>query len=188
MCHYSLEELLLSLATHAGKRIFNKLLRVLRKTHCSRTSSSAAVSRNFSSLVQAKIARAQEAGLPADRAAKIYNKCNMVFDSHIKDSFRNNGQKWVVDVDEGEFPDADIEEGYMIFTCKEILSTFEPVVDSIIALIKDQVFSIRGSKFGQKVRKVPNPSIQTVGPSEFLIDVSDHHLHGWRLRSQRTPV
>jgi len=37
----------------------------------------------------------------------------MEFDNRIKNDFRNNGQKWAVDVGiEAEIPEADIEEGY----------------------------------------------------------------------------
>jgi hypothetical protein len=62
-------------------------------------------------------------------AGRVYAKCIMDFENRIKADFRNNGQKWAVDVGiEAEFPEAGIEEGYMTFTNEEILQCFEPVV------------------------------------------------------------
>jgi len=49
----------------------------------------------------------------------------MDFENRIKADFRNNNQKWAVDVGiEAEFPEAGIEEGYMTFTNEEILQCF----------------------------------------------------------------
>lgn len=77
-------------------------------------------------------------------AGRVYAKGIVDFDSRIKSDFRNNGQKWAVDVGiEAEFPEADIEEGYMVFNNEEILICFEPVVDRILELIRNQIFAVQ---------------------------------------------
>ena len=53
-------------------------------------------------------------------------------------------QKWAVDVGiEAEFPEAGIEEGYMTFTNEEILQCFEPVVNRILELVRNQIIAIQ---------------------------------------------
>ena len=82
--------------------------------------------------------------LSAETAGKFYAKCIMDFENRIKSDFRNNGQKWAVDVGiEAEFPEAGIEEGYMTFTNEEILQCFEPVVNRILELVRNQIIAIQ---------------------------------------------
>jgi hypothetical protein len=105
--------------------------------------SSAALNRNFSNTLRAKIRKMR---LPAGSrtANRVYAKCIMDFENRIKHDFTNNGQKWAVDVGiEAEFPDADIEEGYMMFTNGEIFSCFEPVINRIFELIRNQIIAIQ---------------------------------------------
>ncbi len=77
-------------------------------------------------------------------AGKTYAKCMLDFKNRIKHDFRNNGMKWAVDVGiEEDFPEADIEEGYMTFTNEEILSCFLPVVNRILELIITQINAVK---------------------------------------------
>lgn len=104
---------------------------------------STALNRNFSNILRAKIRKMK---LPdgSKTAGKVYAKCIMDFENRIKADFRNNGQKWAVDVGiEAEFPDAGIEEGYMTFTNEEILQCFEPVVNRILELVRNQIIAIQ---------------------------------------------
>ena len=104
---------------------------------------STALNRNFSNILRAKIRKMK---LPdgSRTAGKVYAKCIMDFENRIKADFRNNGQKWAVDVGiEAEFPDAGIEEGYMTFTNEEILQCFEPVVNRILELVRNQIIAIQ---------------------------------------------
>jgi hypothetical protein len=103
---------------------------------------STAMSRNFSNILLAKI---QEMKLPdtSHTADKVYADCMMDFENRIKSDFRNNGQRWAVDVGiEAEFPKADLEEGYMLFTNEEILQCFDPVVTKILEMMDNQVAAI----------------------------------------------
>ncbi|QSS60193.1 Hsp70-like protein [Histoplasma capsulatum] len=96
---------------------------------------STALNRNFSNILRAKIRKMK---LPdgSRTAGRVYAKCIMDFENRIKADFRNNGQKWAVDVGiEADFPEAGIEEGYMTFTNEEILQCFEPVVNRILELV-----------------------------------------------------
>lgn len=104
---------------------------------------STALNRNFSNILRAKIRKMK---LPdgSRTAGKVYAKCIMDFENRIKADFRNNGQKWAVDVGiEADFPDAGIEEGYMTFTNEEILQCFEPVVNRILELVRNQIIAIQ---------------------------------------------
>lgn len=104
---------------------------------------STALNRNFSNILRAKIRKMK---LPdgSKTAGKVYAKCIMDFETRIKADFRNNGQKWAVDVGiEAEFPEAGIEEGYMTFTNEEILQCFEPVVNRILELVRNQIIAIQ---------------------------------------------
>jgi hypothetical protein len=101
--------------------------------------SSSAVNRNFVNVLRSRI---QKMGLPSTSktAGRVFAKCILDFDNRIKGDFRNNGQKWAVDVGiEAEFPEAGIDEGYMTFTNEDILSCFEPVISRIIELVRDQL-------------------------------------------------
>lgn len=104
---------------------------------------STALNRNFSNILRAKIRKMK---LPdgSRTAGRVYAKCIMDFENRIKADFRNNGSKWAVDVGiEAEFPEANIEEGYMTFTNEEILQCFEPVVNRILELVRNQIIAIQ---------------------------------------------
>ncbi|KAI9726499.1 MAG: hypothetical protein M1828_001321 [Chrysothrix sp. TS-e1954] len=104
---------------------------------------STALNRNFSNILRAKIRKMK---LPdgSRTAGRVYAKCIMDFENRIKADFRNNGQKWAVDVGiDAEFPEAGIEEGYMTFTNEEILQCFEPVVNRILELVRNQIIAIQ---------------------------------------------
>jgi hypothetical protein len=77
-------------------------------------------------------------------AQRVYVRCMIHFNNKIEQNFRNNGQKWSVNVGLGvDFPEADIEDGYMVYTNEEILSCFTPVVDRILELIQSQMMAIQ---------------------------------------------
>ncbi|KAI9862590.1 MAG: hypothetical protein M1824_001139 [Vezdaea acicularis] len=133
---------------------------------------STALNRNFSNILRAKIRKMK---LPdgSRTAGKVYAKCIMDFENRIKADFRNNGQKWAVDVGiEAEFPDAGIEEGYMTFTNEEILQCFEPVVNRILELVRNQIIAIQAQ----------NRTLQNVlvvggfGASEYLFQQIKLHV------------
>ena len=93
--------------------------------------------------------------LPESRAAGIiYARAMREFDIRIRNSFRNNGQKWAVDVGiEAEFPSADIEEGYMVWTNEEILRCFEPVINRILELTQNQIIAVNA--VGRQLKVIP---------------------------------
>ncbi|KAB2577709.1 Heat shock protein Hsp70 [Lasiodiplodia theobromae] len=133
---------------------------------------STALNRNFSNILRAKIRKMK---LPdgSKTAGKVYAKCIMDFENRIKADFRNNGQKWAVDVGiEAEFPEAGIEEGYMTFTNEEILQCFEPVVNRILELVRNQIIAIQAQ----------NRNLQNVlvvggfGASEYLFQQIKLHV------------
>ncbi|KAL9107752.1 MAG: hypothetical protein Q9227_007374 [Pyrenula ochraceoflavens] len=133
---------------------------------------STALNRNFSNVLRAKIRKMK---LPdgSRTAGRVYAKCIMDFENRIKADFRNNGQKWAVDVGiEAEFPEAGIEEGYMTFTNEEILQCFEPVVNRILELVRNQIIAIQAQ----------NRSLQNVlvvggfGASEYLFQQIKLHV------------
>lgn len=116
---------------------------------------STALNRNFSNILRAKIRKMK---LPdgSKTAGKVYAKCIMDFENRIKADFRNNGQKWAVDVGiEAEFPEAGIEEGYMTFTNEEILQCFEPVVNRILELVRNQIIAIQAQNRSLQVSTIP---------------------------------
>jgi len=93
-------------------------------------------------------------GLPDSpkTADRVYANSIMDFKNRIKSDFRNNGQKWAVDVDiEADFPLADIEEGFMVFTNQEILRCFEPVIGRVLKLVRNQIVAVESQ---HKVLKV----------------------------------
>lgn len=68
----------------------------------------------------------------------------MEFENRIKRDFRNNGQKWAVDVGiEDEWPELGIEEGYMTWTNEEIFFAFDPVIRRIQELIRNQISAVQ---------------------------------------------
>jgi hypothetical protein len=115
---------------------------------------STALNRNFSNILRAKIRKMK---LPdgSKTAGKVYAKCIMDFENRIKADFRNNGQKWAVDVGiEAEYPEAGIEEGYMTFTNEEILQCFEPVVNRILELVRNQIIAIQAQNRSLQVSRL----------------------------------
>ncbi|KAL8915168.1 MAG: hypothetical protein Q9171_000287 [Xanthocarpia ochracea] len=133
---------------------------------------STALNRNFSNILRAKIRKMK---LPdgSKTAGKVYAKCIMDFENRIKADFRNNGQKWAVDVGiEAEFPEAGIEEGYMTFTNEEILQCFEPVVNRILELVRNQIIAIQAqNRLLQNVLVVGG-----FGASEYLFQQIRLHV------------
>ncbi|KAL8926022.1 MAG: hypothetical protein Q9208_003163 [Pyrenodesmia sp. 3 TL-2023] len=133
---------------------------------------STALNRNFSNILRAKIRKMK---LPdgSKTAGKVYAKCIMDFENRIKADFRNNGQKWAVDVGiEAEFPEAGIEEGYMTFTNEEILQCFEPVVNRILELVRSQIIGIQAqNRLLQNVLVVGG-----FGASEYLFQQIKLHV------------
>ncbi|KAG6003327.1 hypothetical protein E4U21_002104 [Claviceps maximensis] len=133
---------------------------------------STALNRNFSNILRNKIRKMK---LPdvSKTAGRVYAKCIMDFENRIKADFRNNGQKWAVDVGiEAEFPEAGIEEGYMTFTNEEILQCFEPVVNRILELVRNQIIAIQAQ----------NRALQNIlvvggfGASEYLFQQIKLHV------------
>ncbi|KAJ5241468.1 uncharacterized protein N7469_003059 [Penicillium citrinum] len=133
---------------------------------------STALNRNFSNILRAKIRKMK---LPDGSriAGRVYAKCIMDFENRIKADFRNNGQKWAVDVGiEADFPDAGIEEGYMMFTNEEILQCFEPVVNRILELVRNQIIAIQAqNRVLQNVLVVGG-----FGASEYLFQQVKLHV------------
>ncbi|KAL6361517.1 hypothetical protein LRP88_04987 [Fusarium phalaenopsidis] len=133
---------------------------------------STALNRNFSNILRTKIRKMK---LPdgSKTAGRVYAKCIMDFENRIKADFRNNGQKWAVDVGiEAEFPEAGIEEGYMTFSNEEILQCFEPVVNRILELVRNQIIAIQAQ----------NRTLQNIlvvggfGASEYLFQQIKLHV------------
>ncbi|KAJ5161972.1 hypothetical protein N7492_007364 [Penicillium capsulatum] len=133
---------------------------------------STALNRNFSNILRAKIRKMK---LPDGSriAGKVYAKCIMDFENRIKADFRDNGQKWAVDVGiEADYPDANIEEGYMTFTNEEILQCFEPVVNRILELVRNQIIAIQAqNRLLQNVLVVGG-----FGASEYLFQQIKLHV------------
>ncbi|EWC48479.1 hypothetical protein DRE_07762 [Drechslerella stenobrocha 248] len=133
---------------------------------------STALNRNFSNILRAKIRKMK---LPdgSKTAGKVYAKCIMDFENRIKADFRNSGQKWAVDVGiETDFPDAGIEEGYMTFTNEEILQCFEPVVNRILELVRNQIIAIQAQN-----RQLQNVLVVGgFGASEYLFQQIKLHV------------
>ncbi|KAK3381886.1 hypothetical protein B0H63DRAFT_376962, partial [Podospora didyma] len=133
---------------------------------------SSALNRNFSNILRTKIRKMK---LPdgSRTAGKVYAKSIMDFENRIKTDFRNNGQKWAVDVGiETQFPEADIDEGYMVFTNEEILQCFEPVVNRILELVRNQIIAVQAQ----------NRTLQNIlvtgefGASEYLFQQIKLHV------------
>ncbi|KAG5958550.1 hypothetical protein E4U57_001257 [Claviceps arundinis] len=133
---------------------------------------STALNRNFSNILRSKIRKMK---LPegSKTAGRVYAKCIMDFENRIKADFRNNGQKWAVDVGiEAEFPDASIEEGYMTFDNDEILQCFDPVVARILELVRNQIIAIQAQE-----RKLQNILVVGgFGASEYLFQQIKLHV------------
>lgn len=145
---------------------------------------STALNRNFSNILRAKIRKMK---LPdgSKTAGKVYAKCIMDFENRIKADFRNNGQKWAVDVGiEAEFPDAGIEEGYMTFTNEEILQCFEPVVNRILELVRNQIIAIQAQN---RILQVSSLCAPRAPKSVLNVSLSERPCRRW-LRCFRIPL
>ena len=125
---------------------------VLFDLGCANTlDSSIDCNRNFNNILRTKLRRMKLPG-GSKTVARVRAKCMMGFENRIKMNFSNSGQKWAIDVGiEAEFPEADIEAGYMTFTNDEIFQCFEPVVNRILELIRDQVIEIQAQNCMLKV-------------------------------------
>lgn len=74
----------------------------------------------------------------------MYLKCLVDFENRIKAGFCNNGNIWAIDVGlDTDYPEAKIEEGYMMFTDEEILGCLTPVVERILELVGNQIIAIQ---------------------------------------------
>ena len=104
---------------------------------------STALNSNFGNILRAKIRRMN---VPDGSrvAGRVYAKCFVDFENRIKADFRNNGQTWAIDVGiQVDYPEASIEDGYMMFTNEEIFHCFEPVVNRILELVRSQIIAIQ---------------------------------------------
>lgn len=126
---------------------------------------SAEAMRRFMTTVERKI---KKTGLSDHKIMKsrIRPKCRFYFQSQIMLQFGSpNFQPsasiprglWAVDVGwEADFPEADIEDGYMMFSEEEIYSCFDPVVDRTLELIGEQVAAVRAQHKDLQVRTDPS--------------------------------
>jgi hypothetical protein len=78
--------------------------------------------------------------------AKVYDACLKAFDSYILPEFSNSQQNWCIEgmPDVSDFPEAGIEDGFMILRNDEILLCFEPVSRGMLELMKRQFLNIAG--------------------------------------------
>ena len=109
---------------------------------CGNECGAMAIDRYFRNILGARI---RKMNLPdgSRTAGKVYRRCIMDFDNRIKAGFGNYGHEWIVDVGlESQFPEAGIENGYMTFTNNEILQCFEPVVNRVLDLVRNQIIVI----------------------------------------------
>jgi hypothetical protein len=116
------------------------------------------LNRNFSNMLRAKLRKMR---LPegSKTVGRVYAKAIMDFENRIKGDFRNNGQKWAVDVGiESEWPEAGIADGYMTFTNEAILQCFEPVINRVLELVQNQVIAVQAqNRILQVHRAFPPP-------------------------------
>ncbi|KFY38329.1 hypothetical protein V495_06641 [Pseudogymnoascus sp. VKM F-4514 (FW-929)] len=113
---------------------------------------SAEVTRRFMSIVDSKI---KKMGLSDLNKAKIRvrAKCRSQFEKYVKLEFGRPDFHappdiprgcWAADVGlEIEVPEADLEEGYMMFSEEEIYSCFDPAIERTMELIGEQVTAVR---------------------------------------------
>ncbi|KFY98437.1 hypothetical protein V498_01465 [Pseudogymnoascus sp. VKM F-4517 (FW-2822)] len=113
---------------------------------------SAEVTRRFMSIVESKI---KKMGLSDYNRAKtrVRAKCRSQFEKYVKLEFGRPDFHappdiprgcWAADVGlEIEIPEADLEEGYLMFSDEEICSCFDPVIERTMELIGDQVTAVR---------------------------------------------
>lgn len=113
---------------------------------------STAVNRNFSIILHGRISKMKLVE-GSKIAQKVYQKCLQDFETRIKTDFRNNGNVWAIDVGlDKDYPEAGITEGYMMFTDEEILRCFEPVVERVTELVRNQVIDILSENRHLQVR------------------------------------
>lgn len=122
---------------------------------------SAEVTRRFMSIVDSKI---NKMGLSDHNKAKtrVRAKCRSQFEKYVKLEFGRPDFHappdiprgcWAADVGlEIEIPEADLEEGYMMFSDEEIHSCFDPVIERTMELIGDQVTAVRAQNKELQVR------------------------------------
>jgi hypothetical protein len=113
------------------------------------------------SIVESKIKKLGLSDLTVAKS-RLRARCRLQFERHIKLEFgRPDFQPpqgiprgvWAAYVGgEAEFPEADLEEGYMMFSNEEIYSCFDPVVDRTIELIENQIAAVRAQNKGLQVR------------------------------------
>lgn len=75
-------------------------------------------------------------------AARTYAKGILDFDSRIKHAFSGDGSTWAFKVGlSADYPDAGIdrESGCMAVTNEAMLSCYDPVMNQVIGLIRDQL-------------------------------------------------
>ncbi|KAI5296056.1 hypothetical protein KEM52_005869 [Ascosphaera acerosa] len=99
------------------------------------------LNRGFYRLVMAKLERA---GLHQTTQPKtmgrIINNCLEQFDTRIKGNFKDDGTTHICDVGlDRDIPEADIEDGQMMFNNDEVLSIFHPIVSRILTLVRNQI-------------------------------------------------
>ncbi|OBT68478.1 hypothetical protein VE03_02784 [Pseudogymnoascus sp. 23342-1-I1] len=121
---------------------------------------SAEVTHRFMSIVDSKI---KKMGLSDYNKAKIRvrAKCRSQFEKYVKLEFGRPDFHappdiprgcWAADVGlEIEIPEADLEEGYMMFSDDEIYSCFDPVIERTMELIGDQVTAVRAQNKGLQI-------------------------------------
>jgi hypothetical protein len=117
--------------------------------------------RNFSNMVYQKV---KKMGLPdgSRTAGKVYRKAMSDFQHQIQHEFCNDGKTWLVDVGLSAcFPDASIQEGYLILTNEEVHQCFEPVAERIEELMLHHLAAVE-ARAGRRVKVWSSPCI----PSE----------------------
>lgn len=106
------------------------------------------VTRRFLGIVESKL---KKAGLKL-RGSRLYAKSRYQFDRYIKHEFGKPDIQhlpgtprgfWALDLGiELEDLEADIEEGYMMFSKEEIHSCFDQVIDRAVDLIENQITAV----------------------------------------------
>jgi hypothetical protein len=102
---------------------------------------SLALNRNIDKLLRQRIKMLK---LPPSSkiAARTYAKGILDFDSRIKHAFSGDGSTWAFKVGlSADYPDAGIdrESGCMAVTNEAMLSCYDPVMNQVIGLIRDQL-------------------------------------------------
>ncbi|KAK2813712.1 hypothetical protein FQN50_000110 [Emmonsiellopsis sp. PD_5] len=124
----------------------HKFLGIIQRT--SDTCGSTKVNHHFCNTLRARLHNAKLLGdsdtAKIMTASRIYAKNLVEFENLIKTDFCNDGKPWAVDCGtDKDYPEANIEAGYMMWTNEQILACFEPVVSRVIRLIKDKIIAIQ---------------------------------------------